>query len=174
VTASPYATRDPVDFIVVGRGAAGGVVAAELASSGFSIVLLEQGPRLQEKDFTHDEFGVIDQSAIANRQTLQPTTFRESEHQPARLKRAVDYCRVVGGGSVHFTANYCDSTNSTLQRAAGGEMFQKLHWRTGPSAIRISSRIIPGQSRNSECQAKPGQTHSTHRDPPRTRCHHCP
>jgi choline dehydrogenase-like flavoprotein len=44
-----------VDFVVVGAGAAGGVVAKELAQAGFEIVVLEQGPYLRERDFRHDE-----------------------------------------------------------------------------------------------------------------------
>jgi len=45
----------PVDFVIVGAGAAGGVVAKELAQAGFEIVVLEQGPYLRERDFRHDE-----------------------------------------------------------------------------------------------------------------------
>ena len=43
------------DFVVVGAGAAGGVVAKELATAGFRVVVLEQGPWLHERDFQHDE-----------------------------------------------------------------------------------------------------------------------
>ena len=39
-----YRPADVVDFAVVGAGAAGGVVARELARAGFSVVVLEQGP----------------------------------------------------------------------------------------------------------------------------------
>jgi choline dehydrogenase-like flavoprotein len=39
----------------VGSGAAGGIMAKELASAGFGIVVLEQGPYLRERDFRHDE-----------------------------------------------------------------------------------------------------------------------
>ena len=41
---APFASRDVVDFIVVGSGAAGGIMAKELSSAGHSVVLLEQGP----------------------------------------------------------------------------------------------------------------------------------
>lgn len=44
-----------VDFVVVGSGTAGGVIARELARSGFSVVVLEQGPRYAAQDFEHDE-----------------------------------------------------------------------------------------------------------------------
>ena len=50
-----YRDSETVDFVVVGSGAAGGVMARELALSGLTIVVLEQGPRLSLASFTHDE-----------------------------------------------------------------------------------------------------------------------
>jgi ribulose 1,5-bisphosphate synthetase/thiazole synthase len=46
-----YRPTDEVDFVIVGSGAAGGVMARELARNGFSVVVLEQGPWLTERDF---------------------------------------------------------------------------------------------------------------------------
>ena len=39
-----YRPTDEVDFVIVGSGAAGGVLARELARASFSVVVLEQGP----------------------------------------------------------------------------------------------------------------------------------
>ena len=50
-----YQDSETVDFAVVGSGAAGGVVARQLAQAGLSVVVLEQGPRLSPADFDHDE-----------------------------------------------------------------------------------------------------------------------
>jgi len=36
-----------VDFLIIGSGAAGGVMAKELATAGFRVVVLEQGPYLK-------------------------------------------------------------------------------------------------------------------------------
>ena len=55
---APFTTRDEVDFVVVGSGSAGGIVARELSLAGFSTVVLEQGPYLRPGDFTHDEWSV--------------------------------------------------------------------------------------------------------------------
>ena len=44
-----FAPADTVDFVIVGSGAAGGIIAKELSTAGFSVVVLEQGPRLTEK-----------------------------------------------------------------------------------------------------------------------------
>jgi choline dehydrogenase-like flavoprotein len=41
-----YNTRDPVDFVIIGSGAAGGILARELSRDGFEVVVLEQGPYL--------------------------------------------------------------------------------------------------------------------------------
>ena len=38
-----YKTTEPVDFLVIGSGASGGVLARELSTAGFSLVVLEQG-----------------------------------------------------------------------------------------------------------------------------------
>src|SRR5437660_6769181 len=46
VTRQRYHDSTVVDFVVVGSGVAGGVIARELAIGGFSTVVLEQGPRL--------------------------------------------------------------------------------------------------------------------------------
>ena len=47
-----------MDFVIVGSGAAGGVMAKELSTAGHSVVLLEQGPHLKAADFHHDEWGM--------------------------------------------------------------------------------------------------------------------
>ena len=103
---APFQPSMEVDFAVVGSGAAGGVIAKELATAGFTVVVLEQGPYLREKDFHHDEFGVVYRSALTNDFKRQPNTFRKNESEMAKPMPAVGYGRQVGGGSVHFTANY--------------------------------------------------------------------
>ncbi len=101
-----FQPSDPVDFVVVGAGAAGGVMAKELSTAGFRVVVLEQGPWRHEKDFTHDEIAVTLRGGLVNDHKKQPNTFRSTPAEKAKLRPSVGYCRTVGGGSVHFTANY--------------------------------------------------------------------
>src|SRR5262249_44856180 len=101
-----YKTSDEVDFVIVGSGAAGGILAKELSTNGFRVVVLEQGPYLTEADFTHDEVKVFNENLLTNHPELQPNTFRKTPDEKAKLQRAVLYGRLVGGTSVHFTANF--------------------------------------------------------------------
>jgi choline dehydrogenase-like flavoprotein len=101
-----YKPSDEVDFVIVGSGAAGGILAKELSANGFRVVVLEQGPRLSEADFTHDEVKVLQEDLLTNHPDLQPNTYRETPDQTAKHQRAVYYGRIVGGTSVHFTANF--------------------------------------------------------------------
>lgn len=104
-----YATRAEVDFVVVGSGAAGGVMAKELSEAGFSVVVLEQGPYRRPMDFTHDEVGHWFGSALMPSAADNPQTFRQAEDEEAQVRALPPpllYATGVGGSSVHFTANY--------------------------------------------------------------------
>jgi choline dehydrogenase-like flavoprotein len=101
-----YQPSDEVDFVIIGSGAAGGVMAKELSAAGFRVVVLEQGPYLKEQDFAHDEVKNLYQRTLTNDHKRQPNTFRAKASQKARVQPAVGYGRVVGGGTVHFTGNY--------------------------------------------------------------------
>jgi choline dehydrogenase-like flavoprotein len=101
-----YQPSDEVDFVIVGSGAAGGVLAKELSNNGFRVVVLEQGPYLKEAEFSHNEVEVFVQHQLTNNPKLQPTTFRKTPQDKAQVQPSVMYGRCVGGSSVHFTANF--------------------------------------------------------------------
>jgi choline dehydrogenase-like flavoprotein len=104
-----YQTREAVDFVVIGSGAAGGVMAKELSTAGFSVVVLEQGPYLKASDFRHDELGYILNGELSGSATDFPQTLRKTEQEDAKVASfptPVVYAHLVGGSSVHFTANY--------------------------------------------------------------------
>ena len=73
-----YRPDDRVDFVIIGAGAAGGVMAKELSTAGFRIVVLEQGPYLHEHDFKHDEVGTAFRNQLTNDPKRQPSTFRKT------------------------------------------------------------------------------------------------
>src|SRR5436309_13092304 len=98
-----YRPDTEVDFVVVGSGAAGGVIAKELSAASFRVVVLEQGPYLKEADFAHDELKNLYQEALTNNHKQQPNTFRAKPSQKARVQPAVTYGRVVGGVTIHST-----------------------------------------------------------------------
>jgi choline dehydrogenase-like flavoprotein len=105
-----FDTREAVDFVVIGAGAAGGVLARELATAGFGVVVLEQGPYRTAADFTHDELKVFMQNEMTSHPSWHdPQTFRHLESEQALVARGLSpalYARTVGGSSVHFSANY--------------------------------------------------------------------
>lgn len=101
-----YKHTDAVDFVIVGSGSAGGVVARELSQRGFRIVLLEQGPWYTERNYTHDEVSIFQENYLQNKYDVQPNTYRKTAQDKARVQPSVTYGRVVGGGSTHFTANF--------------------------------------------------------------------
>lgn len=164
-----FATSIPVDFVVIGAGAAGGVVAKELSTAGFQVVVLEQGPYLTEKDFRHDELRFKDiydppyigQPALMNDHVRQPNTFRKTAHEKAQRLPAVGYGRCVGGGTVHFTANYWRFHEiDFIERSRWGPIagtgfadwpityadlepyYTKAEWELGISGLAGSSRSI--------------------------------
>jgi len=101
-----YRPNDEVDFVIVGSGAAGGVVAKELSTAGFRVIVLEQGPWRDEREFPHDEIKVFDQNFFTTDYKKSPTTFRKTPADKARVQPAFVYGRLVGGTSVHFSANF--------------------------------------------------------------------
>ena len=102
----PFSTKEVVDFVVVGSGAAGGVVARELARAGYSVVVLEQGPHLDKPDFTHDEFANFALSKLTANPKTKPQTYRLTEADTAKEQTCLVYATLVGGTSVHYAANF--------------------------------------------------------------------
>lgn len=100
---------DAVDFVIVGSGSAGGIIAKELATGGFQVVVLEQGPFRNPQDFTHDEISVARyHELLGGGPKVDGQTFRDHESKlamPADVP-AAEYAQTVGGSSVHFTANF--------------------------------------------------------------------
>ena len=82
------ATTD-IDFVVVGTGASGGVIAKELSVAGYRVLALEQGPYLKERDFAHDELKYVRQWAVSNNYKRQPNTFRSTDKEKAKAEKSM-------------------------------------------------------------------------------------
>jgi choline dehydrogenase-like flavoprotein len=111
VPAVRYDPGQEVDFVIIGSGAAGGVLARELSLEGFSVVVLEQGPYRTAADFGHDELKNFFKGDLTGHpQWADPQTFRHTEAETAVVSAGgvppALYARGVGGSSVHFSGNY--------------------------------------------------------------------
>jgi choline dehydrogenase-like flavoprotein len=82
-----YRDAEAVDFVIVGSGASGGVIARELAQAGLSVVLLEQGPRFSLADFKHDELKDWYLGGLTNDAVRNPQTFRNDPAKKAELQK---------------------------------------------------------------------------------------
>lgn len=99
-----YAPSDEVDFVIVGSGAAGGIIAKELSQRGHSVVVLEQGPRRTLSEFRHDEVSFSLDGFLLNK---TPYTWRQKASEEAKEGNGqVWAASLVGGSSVHMTANF--------------------------------------------------------------------
>ena len=108
-TSARYGLSEAVDFVIVGAGSAGGILAKELSTAGFDVVLLEQGPYRKAGDFGHDELSVLFRDELeGGGPEVHGQTFRHHENEKATrpAQNPVRYARGVGGSSVHFTANF--------------------------------------------------------------------
>jgi choline dehydrogenase-like flavoprotein len=166
-----YRDADTVDFVVVGSGASGGVLARELSRAGFDVVVMEQGPRLGMQDFEHDELKYWFANGITNDPAVSPQSYRKTPAAPAKTLRAGDfpaawYARLVGGSSVHFTANYwrlhdVDFRERSLLGAIPGAdlrdwplgydelepYYTKVEWEVGVSGLAGTHPNEPRRSR---------------------------
>jgi choline dehydrogenase-like flavoprotein len=124
-----FSPSETVDFVIVGSGAAGGILAKELSTAGFSVVVLEQGPRLNESQYKHDELGFFLNGDYTNNPKRQPQTFRKTPRDKAEQNLALIYGRFVGGSNAHFTANFWRMRPSDFHEAS-------LHGRPSGSALR--------------------------------------
>ena len=104
-----FRTDDEVDFVVIGSGAAGGVLAKELSTQGFSVVVMEQGPYIRPVQFRHDDVESYFGGGLIGRLSDHPHSWRASatdDAVPAAFLPSLLYAKAVGGSTLHFAANY--------------------------------------------------------------------
>jgi len=160
---------ETVDFLVVGSGPSGGVIARELSRAGFTVLVMEQGPRLFPSDFEHDELKYFYLAGITNSPKLSPQTFRAGPGAPSLLptfRNPLTYARLVGGSGNHFTANFWRfhevdfNERSRLGGIPGASLadwpisyqelepyYTKVEWEVGVSGLAGASPFDPPRSK---------------------------
>src|SRR6202049_513419 len=94
---------EKTDVVIVGVGAAGGILAAELGRAGMKVIGLERGPRLTTADFSsQDELRYFQRQELRPNAKRQPVTWRPNEKAHARTLPVLNYGNQAGGGRVHY------------------------------------------------------------------------
>ena len=94
---------EKTDVVIVGVGAAGAIVAAELGKAGMKVIGLERGPRLKTADFEdHDELRYFQRQDLRPNVKKQPVTWRANPNVRARPLPTLSYGAQAGGGTVHY------------------------------------------------------------------------
>jgi choline dehydrogenase-like flavoprotein len=167
-----YKPASEVDFVVIGSGAAGGIMAKELAVAGFSVVVLEQGgPGAygHEQDYNKDELLNMYPPKLADHLmsdlTRQPNTFRRNDQEEA-VRGSSRYGCVLGGGTVtyggsswrHLPYEFNEATHEGTIAGTGladwpvtyAEMepyYTKAEWEMGISGLRVDSPLFAPMSK---------------------------
>ncbi|HZO53707.1 MAG TPA: NAD(P)-binding protein, partial [Bryobacteraceae bacterium] len=118
---------DPVDAVVVGAGAGGGVVAFILAKAGFRVVLLERGREIPFAESGHDELR-------SQRTTVLGNAFGPDDENHSRMIRSP------------FTGRYVKTLpseggyNNVAACVGGGTAsYGAMAWRFHPKDFKMLS-----------------------------------
>src|ERR1039457_1636011 len=96
---------EKTDVVIVGLGAAGGILAAELGKAGMKVIALERGPRLTTADFSpHDELRYFERQDLRPNPKRQPVTWRSNTNVRSSYLPILNYGNQAGGGTVHYGA----------------------------------------------------------------------
>src|SRR6266849_3131008 len=93
---------EKTDVVIVGVGAAGGIIAAELAKAGMKVIGVERGPRLKTADFQLDELRYFQRQDTRPDRKRQPVTWRANADTRATPIPQQNYGNQAGGGTVHY------------------------------------------------------------------------
>ena len=100
------------DVCVIGSGAGGGPVALRLAEAGYSVVVLEKGPWLQDGDFTKDELSCCRRSVYTPKTWEEPQVIEDRDRAGKwRAQSTADLGRDLWngncvGGATNFMSGY--------------------------------------------------------------------
>jgi gluconate 2-dehydrogenase alpha chain len=96
---------EKTNVVIVGVGAAGGILAAELGKAGMKVIGLERGPRLKTEDFNpHDELRYFQRQDLRPNVKREPVTWRPNANTRATPIPVQNNGYQAGGGTVHYGA----------------------------------------------------------------------
>jgi gluconate 2-dehydrogenase alpha chain len=95
---------EKTDVVIVGMGAVGGIMAAELSKAGMKVIGLERGPRLKTGDFTLDELRYFQRQDLRPDIKRMPVTWRPNANARATPLPLQNNGNQAGGGTVHYGA----------------------------------------------------------------------
>src|SRR6266436_785121 len=93
---------EKTDVVIVGAGAAGGILAAELAKAGMRVIGLERGPRLKTADFQLDELRYFQRHDLRRKAKRQHIAWRPNANARANPVADQNYGSLAGGVAVHY------------------------------------------------------------------------
>jgi gluconate 2-dehydrogenase alpha chain len=94
---------EKTDVVIIGAGAAGGILAAELGKAGMKVIALERGPRLATKDFApQDELRYFQRQDLRPNLKTDPVTWRPNASARAHTVQQLNNGNQAGGGTVHY------------------------------------------------------------------------
>ncbi|MFN7916864.1 MAG: GMC family oxidoreductase [Vicinamibacterales bacterium] len=167
-----FSPNTEVDFVVIGSGAGGGIMAKQLATAGFTVVVLEQGgwgKYGKEHEYTKDEYlndqGGMDYQLMSD-PVRQPNTFRRTEKDKT-VPGSHSYGCVVGGGTVTYGGSSWrhlpwEFNEATVTGGVSGTGLQdwpltyeelepyyvQAEWEMGISGMRIDSPLVAPMSKD--------------------------
>ena len=166
-----FRPQEEVDFVIIGSGAAGGIMAKQLSVAGFSVVVLEQGgwgKYGHEQDYTKDELlnrNPSPEDRLMSDPSRQRNTFRRNDREEAR-RGGHSYGCVVGGGTVTYGGSswrhlpWEFNEASTVGTIAGTGLadwpisyeelepyYTQAEWEMGISGQRIDSPFVAPMSK---------------------------
>jgi choline dehydrogenase-like flavoprotein len=168
-----YPTSTEVDFIVIGSGAAGGIMAKQLSVAGFSVVVLEQGgwgKYGREHEYNKDEWlnrNLSDDDRLMSDPAQQRNTFRPNDKTKA-VPGNHSYGCVVGGGTVtyggsswrHLPYEFREASHDPTIPSGTGmadwpityeelePYYTQAEWELGISGVRVNSPFIAPMSKD--------------------------
>lgn len=101
------------DVVIVGSGVSGGLIGAQIAKAGKSVLILEAGPRVKRNDIVETYRSSPVKLSLANAKLqgagspfpnlpYAPSTYGDYLEQNGPVKYNTSYLRVVGGTTWHF------------------------------------------------------------------------